>query len=1048
MTVRIRGEQLGNPFYINSTAVTISGGLDTVNIYTDSGTNIYGGLCVDNVCLTSGVGGGTVIENNFDIDLLSHNNLSISADLDLTLIGIQVNINSPLVTITGSLTVEQDFDIYGDITVSGGMIVNGESVGNATGPGSSTDNAIARFNGTTGKLLQNSSATIDDNGAFSAPFTTGVSSITNTDGYGLSITDDASNLGFPVSVPFVGLTTTDAGVMVLGNLATSTPEAILQVMPSGFGPDTPSIELAVDDTGYDNTFATRVGASATYAYVKRSIAASPDSYNALSVASDFVSLVTADGPMSINSVDNLSLSGASSVDITAVSSNIVLSGVDITTSGTGNIIVATYGDGSTASTLDLNVDGGFGTVFGSIAQSSDNDLPRVGLIVDNTGDINLGSLVDRDTNNQGGGGGGGGGPSNIDWYANFSPDPIQNCDGTLSYDLALIDGLGQRMPILLPHGNRTQAENFLAGIGIQANALTWYSNDGGNTSSPGPVLISVGAGQSYIADTTPLTTAGGSFSSTPALTYSGGAYNGNQWTATYNGNTYDTILLGQNALNGWFIIPAMSGGGGGGSGPVNFVTSLISAENGSSVLGVKNQGIARVAVGSWWNSTTADHGLHVISNGFSRGFDIGGSGTTAYQTDETALLVPVSGTMFIGSKDSSAIYISPALGVMDSSTNYNIDHGLYLYNGSSGNNAGVMNKLVVPEGTPFTIGAMALSSGYVGQSLSFLTQGLGYGGNPSINLEYSEGYSNPKDNSLSVVLTSGNFLVDVHTDTYATNSHMALSNNGIGDFHVYVASNDLGSPSIRGVFSLAESDTYTGTMAASIGVELVDGMPTNAIVVSVSGIDMYSGVNVVKDDATTNSVVDILTLTHSTTGTAADGIGTGLAFYSEDASGNIDQAGRINCKFPTAAHATQTGQMDLAALNTTLLSLFTGATAADNRITLGAHTNYQSYVPFFTEYDNGNSGATKTFDWNNGVKQKVTMTATCSGMFTAPPGPCNLTLFITQGGSGSYTMTWPEAVKWPGGVAPSLSTAVSSIDIIAFYYNGTDYYGTASLGFA
>lgn len=39
------------------------------------------------------------------------------------------------------------------------------SYGDASGPASSTDNAIARFDGTTGKLVQDSSTTIDDNGS-------------------------------------------------------------------------------------------------------------------------------------------------------------------------------------------------------------------------------------------------------------------------------------------------------------------------------------------------------------------------------------------------------------------------------------------------------------------------------------------------------------------------------------------------------------------------------------------------------------------------------------------------------------------------------------------------------------------------------------------------------------------------------------------------------------------------------------------------------------------------------------------------------------------
>ena len=38
------------------------------------------------------------------------------------------------------------------------------STGDTIGPSSSTDNAIARYSGTTGKLLQDSAITIDDSG--------------------------------------------------------------------------------------------------------------------------------------------------------------------------------------------------------------------------------------------------------------------------------------------------------------------------------------------------------------------------------------------------------------------------------------------------------------------------------------------------------------------------------------------------------------------------------------------------------------------------------------------------------------------------------------------------------------------------------------------------------------------------------------------------------------------------------------------------------------------------------------------------------------------
>jgi hypothetical protein len=45
--------------------------------------------------------------------------------------------------------------------------------GDVVGPASSTDNAITRFDSTTGKLIQNSTVTIDDNGKYTAAITTG-----------------------------------------------------------------------------------------------------------------------------------------------------------------------------------------------------------------------------------------------------------------------------------------------------------------------------------------------------------------------------------------------------------------------------------------------------------------------------------------------------------------------------------------------------------------------------------------------------------------------------------------------------------------------------------------------------------------------------------------------------------------------------------------------------------------------------------------------------------------------------------------------------------
>lgn len=105
-------------------------------------------------------------------------------------------------------------------------------------------------------------------------------------------------------------------------------------------------------------------------------------------------------------------------------------------------------------------------------------------------------------------------------------------------------------------------------------------------------------------------------------------------------------------------------------------------------------------------------------------------------------------------------------------------------------------------------------------------------------------------------------------------------------------------------------------------------------------------------------------------------------------------------------------------------------------------------ITFTSEYDNGNSGTADTINWGNSQKQKSTLTGNCTYTFTAPDGPGNFMLKVIQDGTGSRTVTWPATVKWPAGTAPTLSTAASAVDLIAFYYDGTNYYGQAGLNYS
>ena len=91
------------------------------------------------------------------------------------------------------------------------------------------------------------------------------------------------------------------------------------------------------------------------------------------------------------------------------------------------------------------------------------------------------------------------------------------------------------------------------------------------------------------------------------------------------------------------------------------------------------------------------------------------------------------------------------------------------------------------------------------------------------------------------------------------------------------------------------------------------------------------------------------------------------------------------------------------------------------------------------EYDAGNSGAALTIDLNNGNNQKVTLTGNCTFTLSNPIAGVWYQLRLVQDAVGTRTVTWPANVKWQSGIAPILTTTASRTDIIALFYNGTNY---------
>mgnify|MGYP003329503118 FL=1 len=92
------------------------------------------------------------------------------------------------------------------------------------------------------------------------------------------------------------------------------------------------------------------------------------------------------------------------------------------------------------------------------------------------------------------------------------------------------------------------------------------------------------------------------------------------------------------------------------------------------------------------------------------------------------------------------------------------------------------------------------------------------------------------------------------------------------------------------------------------------------------------------------------------------------------------------------------------------------------------------------------SGGTVAISYAAGNIADITLTASTTFTFSNHVVGTYI-LKLTQGGTGSYTVTWPASVKWSGGTAPTLTTTVGKTDIVTLFHDGTNFYGTYSLNY-
>lgn len=90
-----------------------------------------------------------------------------------------------------------------------------------------------------------------------------------------------------------------------------------------------------------------------------------------------------------------------------------------------------------------------------------------------------------------------------------------------------------------------------------------------------------------------------------------------------------------------------------------------------------------------------------------------------------------------------------------------------------------------------------------------------------------------------------------------------------------------------------------------------------------------------------------------------------------------------------------------------------------------------------SEYNNGNSGSSKTIDWSNGVSQSITLNANTTLDFLNPVSGKVYYLHLNSDYSATRNVSFPASVSFQNGSVTSLSNGFNAI--LSLYYNGTNY---------